>query len=133
MGCKGCTWLQDGVGGRQGHNEECRNRTETELQKTDDGKERVRRAQHRQDKWTADEIERADLENAPEKHTDTSKAAQGMGKAAGGVVEEVDDEMLDEELEESAIFADGEDNTNSTRVESEVDMEMWGDFDDEPQ
>jgi hypothetical protein len=60
IGCKGCTWLQDGVGGRQGHTEECRKRAESEIEKTSDGKDRVRRATDRQDQWAAEEIAKAD-------------------------------------------------------------------------
>ena len=56
IGCKGCTWLQDGIGGRQGHSEECRQRTEGEIGKTDGGQERIIRATNRQEQWAAEEI-----------------------------------------------------------------------------
>ena len=58
--CKGCIYLQDGIGHRCAHSSECRDRMEGKLQESEEGKDRVAKAQGRQDHWMASEIEKND-------------------------------------------------------------------------
>ena len=52
-GCKGCGYLQTGIGQRQNHSEQCRDRIEAELAKTDEGKARLDKSKDRMDHWAA--------------------------------------------------------------------------------
>ena len=56
-GCPGCQWIQNPVGQSRNHTEDCRRRIEIELAKTDEGQERLRKAQDRIDHKVAEIIE----------------------------------------------------------------------------
>ena len=53
QGCRGCAWVEDGVGARVAHTEECRTRLEKLLEEDETGKQRLDRAKDRIDHWTA--------------------------------------------------------------------------------
>ena len=50
-GCRGCQWFQTGIGGRQNHSSDCRQRIEAELEKTEEGQERLDKSKERIDHW----------------------------------------------------------------------------------
>ena len=52
-GCRGCEYLQTGLGGRQGHNDQCRARIEDQLEQTDEGQARLGRTKDRIEHWIA--------------------------------------------------------------------------------
>ena len=56
QGCRGCTWMQNKIGPRPGHTEECRNRMEAAIDKVE-GDDTVKKAQERQDHFAAAQIE----------------------------------------------------------------------------
>ena len=49
--CRGCEFLQTGIGGRQNHSDACRARIETELDKSEEGRERLGKSKDRIDHW----------------------------------------------------------------------------------
>ena len=55
QGCRGCAWIEDGIGARVAHNEKCRDRMEKLLEEDEAGKHRIDRAKDRIDHWTADQ------------------------------------------------------------------------------
>ena len=64
--CRGCVWLQDNIGTRVAHSEECRRRMEDNLQQSACGQERIQRAKDRTDKWVADQVEKGDQDELQE-------------------------------------------------------------------
>ena len=74
--CRGCIHLQDGVGPRMGHNEERRRRMEEILRQSEEGKDRVARAEGRQEHWIAGEVEKADGKDKEENPVECSEEIQ---------------------------------------------------------
>ena len=64
-GCRGCAWLQDRVGSRVAHSNECRERMEKLMTETEAGKERLQKAQDRQDYWVSEQVKQSDVSHAP--------------------------------------------------------------------
>ena len=52
-GCRGCEFLQTGIGQRQNHSDQCRDRLEVELAKSEKGQVRLERSKDRIDHWAA--------------------------------------------------------------------------------
>ena len=63
-GCRGCAWLQDRVGSRVAHSNECRERMEKLMTETEAGKERLQKAQDRQDYWVSEQVKQSDVSHA---------------------------------------------------------------------
>ena len=74
--CRGCEFLQTGIGVRQGHSSQCRSRMEKELAETADGQARLDKSKGKFDYWTAKAGESGTNENA-EKDDKEDKAAEG--------------------------------------------------------
>ena len=72
-GCRGCAWLQDRVGGRQGLSEECRNRVEEHLKQSEGGNERLQRAQGRIENWCSEEVRKSDTVRVPQSDVTADK------------------------------------------------------------
>ena len=89
-GCRGCEFLQTGIGGRQGHSEICRQRIEQELSKDDDGQARLERTKGKIDQWTAKAVEEED------KAKDKAKTDNGED-AKKNIGEEIQDAEMDED------------------------------------
>ena len=51
--CRGCEFLQTGIGGQQNHSDMCSLRIEAELIQTEDGQLRIGKRKDRIDHWTA--------------------------------------------------------------------------------
>ena len=49
--CRGCEFLEAGLGRRQNHNMECRTKIEELLENTEDGDEQIREAGERKTRW----------------------------------------------------------------------------------
>ena len=77
-GCRGCAWLQDHVGGRQGHSEECRNRVESFLRKSEGGVERLQRAEGRIENWCSEEVRKSDTVVAPQEDVQDDKMEEAI-------------------------------------------------------
>ena len=52
-GCRGCGFLQTGIGQRQNHSDQCRDRLEAELAKSEEGQARLEKSKDRIDHWAA--------------------------------------------------------------------------------
>ena len=63
-GCRGCAWLQDRVGSRVAHSTECRDRMEAAMMQSSTGKEKMQRAQDRQDHWVSEKVKKSDESHA---------------------------------------------------------------------
>ena len=57
VGCMGCTWLQNGLGARRGHNEACRIRMEKAMEQDEDDKKRLALHKEKLDAYVAAEGE----------------------------------------------------------------------------
>ena len=55
QGCKGCAWLQTGLGARQGHSMDCRTRMEAAMAEDDDDKHRILNQKNKMDAYVAAE------------------------------------------------------------------------------
>ena len=53
QGCRGCEYLQTGIGQRQNHSDQCRDRIEAELAKSDQDRARLDKSKDRIDHWAA--------------------------------------------------------------------------------
>ena len=51
--CRGCEFLQTGIGVRQGHSSQCRERMEREMADTEEGQAKLERTKGKFDYWTA--------------------------------------------------------------------------------
>ena len=78
VGCPGCIWMQLGQGPRRNHSDECRRRMEEELAKTEEGRQRIARANERIDHWVADQTQDDKNDDAPP--GDDAGAAQGADR-----------------------------------------------------
>ena len=67
--CRGCEFLQTGIGARQNHSDLCRARIEESLSKTDDGQIRLGKSRDRIDHWVAKSGEEA-IDNRDHKDED---------------------------------------------------------------
>ena len=52
-GCRGCEFLQTGIGQRQNHSDQCRDTLESDLAKSEEGQVRLERSKDRIDHWAA--------------------------------------------------------------------------------
>ena len=101
-GCPGCVSIETGIGPKRQHSTHCRDRIQTELCKTDDGRARVERARGRIDHDIAKQIEEANqpatsteiLHDAPIPNTEAQEAAVEADDAEMPDTEEVKLEEL---------------------------------------
>ena len=83
-GCKGCVWLQVGVGPRVGHSEACRNRLEQKIAE-DPGDSRAQKAKDRIDHYVAQTTfpeERIEVEREDPREKEPDHDAQEIPKAS---------------------------------------------------
>ena len=67
QGCRGCEFLQTGLGGRQGHSDLCRSRIEVKLLETEIGQARLGRTRDRIDHWTSKEVKTNEIDKSEDK------------------------------------------------------------------
>ena len=120
--CRGCEFLQTGLGGRQNHSDACRARIETELDKSEEGRERLGKSKDRIDHW----VEKSENVNIDKDDDILIKIPsvplhpdgdQAMGHRAGG------DVNIDEGIPSEPISAPEPDRvTEDEGMEEQIEL-----------
>ena len=79
-GCRGCMWLQHGLGAKAGHNDECRKRIETAFASDPDDKWRVEQQKAKMDEYVAAEGEKLIVDNNEPNDASGEIASDGQEK-----------------------------------------------------
>ena len=96
QGCKGCQFMQTGIGVRYNHNDACRQRMEDKLDETEEGRVRLGRSKGRIDHWVAD----SENKNVEEDNPPQPEAGEGaVLQPEAGTPEHEDMDVKDNEGE----------------------------------
>ena len=131
-GCRGCEWLETGLGKRQSHNSEFRARIEELLAKDVEGEKRLRESIDRRDAWLAKQGEgEAGNEDANEEDKgqqeatgedanleEVKKEREGVAESAAVVEDGSVEEIGDAEMTEQIVLEDLGAGNGDTRFPS---------------